>query len=293
MGKSVDLPDPLESVASQPLGNADDLLAQLAGEEVDRLLAEADAEGTQQAKSGEGRRTTDMPADLGDAMTALPSPAPSPAPSAAIQDQLDALFSEVTAEQLNPAPSAGEPTPVAPPAPFAAPAASEPVAPIAPAPFSPVTSKLPDDIDADEVMAAILGDGMSTAAVPVTPSPVEEQSIVRTTPPVAAPTAIVSARTAEIETSVAERQGLAAPDPDASSPDAPADALPGPGELALLSAPVEDDVPLPAYLKPLEWMNAPLDMLPTPIRDVLGQVAILTLVNAIAVLIYVFVFRRS
>src|SRR5688500_19219971 len=55
MGKSIDLPDPLES-ASQPLGNADDLLAQLAGEEVDRLLAEADAEGTRQPKPGESRR---------------------------------------------------------------------------------------------------------------------------------------------------------------------------------------------------------------------------------------------
>ena len=96
--------------------------------------------------------------------------------------------------------------------------------------------------------------------------------------------AIVPAKPADLETSVAERQGLSIRDP--------ADELPTPGELALLSAPVEDDRPLPVYLKPLEWMNAPLDVMPTPVRDVIGQIAILTLVNAIAVLIYVFVFRK-
>src|SRR3954454_2232135 len=39
---AVDLPDPLESKGEHALNNADDLLAQLAGEEVDRLLSEAD-----------------------------------------------------------------------------------------------------------------------------------------------------------------------------------------------------------------------------------------------------------
>ncbi|HEV2292577.1 MAG TPA: hypothetical protein VGR35_01900 [Tepidisphaeraceae bacterium] len=273
MGKSVDLPDPLESAASQPLGSADDLLAQLAGEEVDRLLAEADAEGKQHPRPAEGRRADDAsPADLAAAVLG-----PSPAPQASIQDQLDALFAEFTGEKPSAEPPSDAPS---------APAANMPaVAPIAPGPYSPVMSRLPDDIDANEVMAAILGDLDPTSPEPDALPPVETQAIVATPRAASAPASMLTARRVETETSVAERQGLSAP--------APADALPGPGELELLSAPIEEDAPLPAYLKPLEWMNAPLDLLPSTIRDVLGQIAILTLINAIAVLIYVFVFRKS
>jgi len=44
MGKAaIDLPDPLSPPeAAKPLTSTDDLLAQLAGEEIDRLLAEVD-----------------------------------------------------------------------------------------------------------------------------------------------------------------------------------------------------------------------------------------------------------
>ncbi|MDQ3439220.1 MAG: hypothetical protein M3478_02585 [Planctomycetota bacterium] len=267
MGKSIDLPDPLES-ASQPLGNADDLLAQLAGEEVDRLLAEADADGKRQPKPGEARRTSDA------------STAPQPAPEHAVQDQLDALFTETAAEQPDTEAQADS----APPAPMRP---IPGVSPIAPVPFSQITSKLPDDIDVNEVMAAILGDVGSMAPAPELP-PSPEQPIVPTTPrPAPAQTNMLSASAPApmgLATTTAERRALTLSDP--------ADELPGPGELQALSGPIEDDAPLPVYLKPLEWMNAPLEMLPPTLRDVLGQVAILTLVNAIAVLIYVFVFRR-
>src|SRR3954469_4113502 len=49
MGQAVDLPDPLEppaASAAPDLSSADDLLSQLAGEEIDRLLAEAEVEKT-------------------------------------------------------------------------------------------------------------------------------------------------------------------------------------------------------------------------------------------------------
>jgi hypothetical protein len=42
----------------------------------------------------------------------------------------------------------------------------------------------------------------------------------------------------------------------------------------------------------LESVNAPLIPLPDAVRDALGKVAILTLVNATAVLLYVLFFRR-
>src|SRR5437763_393337 len=45
MGQAaIDLPDPLQNSARLAGPSADDLLAQLAGEEIDRLLAEADVE---------------------------------------------------------------------------------------------------------------------------------------------------------------------------------------------------------------------------------------------------------
>src|SRR5688572_29729295 len=45
MGQAaVDLPDPLDQQPPASPGGMDDLLAQLAGDEIDRLLAEADAE---------------------------------------------------------------------------------------------------------------------------------------------------------------------------------------------------------------------------------------------------------
>ena len=275
MGKSVDLPDPLESAASRPLGNADDLLAQLAGEEVDRLLAEADAESPRQPKPGESRRSADAtPADLSAAVTGPPPEA------AAIQNQLDALFTEITGSQPGSDPEP-EPRDDAEPTARPTPPRELAAAPIAPEPFTALRSKLPDDIDTDEVLAAILGDGPPAAQLP---APVAANAMLP------APALPAPEKSTDLATTAAEREALTHHDP--------ADELPGPGELEALAGPihVEDDAPLPGYLqpivKPLEWMNAPLDLLPTTLRDVLGQIAILTLVNAIAVLIYVFVFRN-
>jgi len=275
MGKSLDLPDPLESASNKPLANADDLLAQLANEEVDRLLAEAETEGKQKAEAlKSGEPIEDAP----------PAPTPTISPEEAIQGELDALFSEITALQPNPV---AEPTPhdeppmegsvVTPSAdalPHGTPAPAAPAPPNIPT-HSPASSNLPDDVHPDEVLAAIVGEaGQLGKLQDFTPPP----------PPPAALMAAHAALATTDATSAAERAGLAKIDL--------VDHLPGPGELAALTGPIEDDGPLPVYLKPLEWMSAPLELLPSAARDVLGQVAILTLVNAIAVLIYVFVFRK-
>jgi hypothetical protein len=58
--------------------------------------------------------------------------------------------------------------------------------------------------------------------------------------------------------------------------------------LLMLDAPP----PLPLILKPLEWINAPLDAFPNRVRDAIGKIAILTMMNAIAVMTYVLIFRR-
>jgi hypothetical protein len=52
------------------------------------------------------------------------------------------------------------------------------------------------------------------------------------------------------------------------------------------------DGSLPFYLKPLEWINAPLAALPDRVRELLGKVALLTFFNAVAVLLYVMIFRK-
>jgi hypothetical protein len=50
--------------------------------------------------------------------------------------------------------------------------------------------------------------------------------------------------------------------------------------------------PVPIYLKPLVWINAPLDSAPVVVRQVLGKVGLVTLINALAVLGYVIFFRK-
>jgi hypothetical protein len=57
-------------------------------------------------------------------------------------------------------------------------------------------------------------------------------------------------------------------------------------------ATTDDDDRLPFYLKPLVWMNIPLENSPLLIRQMLGRAGIVTLVNALAVLTYVFFFKK-
>ena len=45
-------------------------------------------------------------------------------------------------------------------------------------------------------------------------------------------------------------------------------------------------------MRVLEWINAPLDSLPDDARDAIGKVAVMTLVNAVAILVYVMFFRH-
>jgi hypothetical protein len=49
---------------------------------------------------------------------------------------------------------------------------------------------------------------------------------------------------------------------------------------------------LSILLKPLIWLNAPLDPWPDQFRDILGKIGVMTLVNALAVIAYVLLFRR-
>jgi len=206
MGKTIDLPDPLDKAAPLPAPSADELLAQLAGDEIDRLLAEADS-----AQPAVSR----APFHVG--------PPPTPAP------------------QAQPEVAAAEALP---------PAAAEPPRP------SPVEMDVAAEMDA-LFSAATAKDEAEAAAV------------------------AQATAEAEAETSAAERDGLKAPAVIAGAPVA-----------RVQAAPADDDTPLPLYLRPLEWLNAPLLLLPEAARDIVGKIAIVTLINAAVILAYVLIVRR-
>ncbi len=247
MGQAtVDLPDPLETPAPSSSAGTDDLLAQLAGEEIDRLLADADS--------------------------GLPPASPTPT------DEVDA-----------PPPSVAATVPA--PAPVAAPAvfrihADEPV----PLP-APTANTVTDETD-QELATALdnLLHGLNTGPEASAAKAQAEADADALDPTAGSATPIVpqverrtakSAVADELETSEQERDALRSPEPRIAEADA-------------ISAPADDETeqPLPFYLKPLEWLSAPLSDAPESVREVIGKLAILTLVNAIAVLLYVLFIRR-
>lgn len=198
MGQAtLDLPDPLQSPPQGARTSTDELLAQLAGEEIDRLLAEAD---------GGAPRAAAAPFHVG----------PPTGPD-----------KEVVAQVAPEAPPADAPVPAEP------------------------------SVVEQEVTAEL--DALFSAAV--------EKDNAR-----------AAAAEAEAETSTAERAGLS------SVADV---AMPVPATV------VEDDAPLPLYLRPLEWLSAPLSIFPPGVRDLIGKAAIVTLLNAVAILAYVLIVRRG
>ena len=67
---------------------------------------------------------------------------------------------------------------------------------------------------------------------------------------------------------------------------------PGSLDPATSAEPIEDSSSLPVYVRALEFLNAPFAAMPNALRESLGKIAILTLFNSIAVLVYVIIFRR-
>jgi hypothetical protein len=220
MGKAaLDLPDPLQAAPGEARTSADDLLAQLAGDEIDRLLAEAEAGEPKSARA---------PFHV----------APPPDPK----------------DEVEPA----SPPVAATPAPAPAPPPVEPEPP-------PVAVDVAAEMDA--LFSAAVAKDEAEAAQAVTAGVLE----------------------ADAETSAAERAGLATP-----AGVAPANAAPKPSTpvQATATETADDDAPLPLFLRPLEWLNAPLSILPESVREIVGKVAIVTLLNAAAILAYVLVVRR-
>jgi hypothetical protein len=152
--------------------------------------------------------------------------------------------------------------PVPAPAPSGTPFASSPIAPGVTPPIAPVD----DQLDA-------LFNGL-------TPAQAQARS--------AADLQGAPALTQEVTPGESEKSpvGALAPSPAATP-------APGAEEVAAVLDPeAYPDTSLPLLLRPLEWINAPFNALPEAVREALGKVALVTLFNAIAVLVYVLVFRK-
>ncbi|HEY8666693.1 MAG TPA: hypothetical protein VIL86_08520 [Tepidisphaeraceae bacterium] len=315
---TVDLPDPLDQPAMATSAGADDLLSQLAGDEIDRMLAEADVEsgegeaGSDAAggrTSSEINPTQDPNPNVGASVETVAASAESVAARASdaessVSAELDQLFAEMT-EQDRENPVGNE---QAAPGESAAVSASAPPAAVksAPEPASisaqatPAEKSGSDSAELDALFNELTKEGDATAgrgavspAPPGTsdaqPSP---QQVDREIASAAGALQEQLAQAADDDsTSHAEREALVEKS-EATAAAATTDAAEDAAEVLEYAAPEEEQSALPMYLKPLEWLNAPLAACPESVREAIGKVAILTLLNGAGLLAYVLIFRR-
>jgi hypothetical protein len=224
MGQATaDLPDPL---AASPNGqtSTDDLLAQLAGEEIERLLAE-----TETAPEPQPRETLAAPAAVIAPASPTPNTVPAPvtaataapeAKPAAHGDDLEAIFMQL------------------------------------------------DERDNATAPAAPKG---AIAAEVKPPAAAEEPSVAEA---LAAEMAEDEAQHARPASSHSSAKTIASHDD-------------------IDNAPAHGDAKSPSLLVSLlALVSSPLDAFPDHTRDLIGKIAILTMLNALCVLAYVVFFRR-
>jgi len=244
MGQAaVDLPDPLDQATLGAAPSADDLLSQMASEEIDRLLAEAEG-GVAAAAPGSPEPSIEQPAET--PASGMPADGRTAAAELDKADpdtarQIDALFDELSA-----APQAGTSQPQA---------------------------------TADQQAQPEVEQQDSTATQQVVAAPMAA--------PMAQPQQVSAAAPAAVDpadqTGATERQVLMA---ETAAEDAAAAAVAPDAGLS-----TEDEQGPPWYLRLLETINAPFASCSDELRAAIGKIAIVTLVNAVAVLVYLLFFR--
>jgi hypothetical protein len=269
---AIDLPDPMHNSPPAPGPGVDDLLAQLAGEEIDRLLAEADVE--RPVKSAATSVILLPPEPL---PPELP-PAPALAPTAA-----NSFI--IAPSATDPAQSQVEPQSFSPP---------PPTAPLAPADVDELDARVAHELnnlftelDAPNPLPSMPPSSRAQASAksppvpasppaPPPPDPSTEVAVAAVLAAAPAPPTDPIAQAREIEKQLLDKAML--------------DVLGGAAE-------VEKSTRLPSLnlsflLRPLEWLNAPLSACSDAAREALGKVALMTLINALAILLYVLFLRK-
>jgi hypothetical protein len=205
-------------------------------------------------------------------------------------------------------------------------AGAAPAAPDSQVPSAASADDLLSQLASDEI-DRLLADADDSPSLTIEPAPAaqsESKTIIEPPKPAKAEPAAELSRETLDEAIAAEAEDIApvANDPSQSATVAPpaevkslgaaltsainetlstADATTSPAEREALSSLGTDacddeaataEISIPVYLKPLQWLSAPMLILPESLRDALGKVALLTLFNAVAVLLYVLIFRR-
>jgi hypothetical protein len=93
----------------------------------------------------------------------------------------------------------------------------------------------------------------------------------------AAPAATPAAPVEDERTAILQAAGFESPDEAGAANPAAAD--------------LDDDY-VPFYLKPLVWMNAPLEQYPSAVKKIMGGAGIVTLFNALAVFAYLHFIKK-
>ncbi|MDB5321362.1 MAG: hypothetical protein JWN40_2993 [Phycisphaerales bacterium] len=290
---AVNLPDLLQPQgdgAPAADNNADDLLAQLAGDEVDRLLSEAE-----DAPPASG----DF--DLGDA--ASPGVRHNPDTADEAEASLDDLFNELDADDAEiaaRAKAASLPAPVAVIAPAQSPSAEIPPAAKSAPPVTEVPAPTVVQPQANAVTPAVVPpQPVPESAADALAAEMEEDALAHDAAlrrmkggdqspqtPTAKPAAIPAAPPAS------------APDPETvAGLELVSEAEATSGITIDLQAIADQAADAannrePFLVRVLELVNAPLDGFSETMRAAIGKIALVTTLNAVGVFIYVLVFRR-
>lgn len=319
MGQAVmDLPDPLDAPPPPAsMAGTDDLLSQLAGDEIDRLLAEAEVERPPTpSASSVPSQATPAPSHTTAAET---ESAHSPSHSVSNTPPSDAANDPASVPAEAQATAHGEP---------AGTASAEPPGSPTPTPTQHVSASTTDAANVAAVSAPAAGtapgddldsllneltQANTTPATPASPTndtaanqPAKAKTLTEQVPEVLAEfdnTRRVADAAPEPAPSHASPAG-AADSPDAVMSAAEREALQLPSLAAEMDAAEQQDAAesqaliaaVPTRLRPAIWVleriNAPLSFVPDRARDACGKAGIVTLVNSLAVLIYVLFVRH-
>lgn len=273
MGRAtVDLPDPLDTPPPTSLAGTDDLLAQMAGEEIDRLLAESGVE-----------------------------PEARPAPAAPASKSPAAAAASLAAEPVEGRGREAAAPPRPPVVVEAAIEADDDAIAEAP-PLSPAQLESDAELDAlldemsraerDDLAHAPAATAAPEALAPAEAAPVVDESVGAPTPAAGAQvTTTESAGAAGVGPAPAGEPVMSAAERDALSLSDIAAETDAAEERDAAASNATASGPSTFLVRLLEWLDGRLSFVPDALRDAMGKIAIVTLLNALAVLIYVLFFR--